>query len=1134
MDPERQRRRDALLETALGLDAASVAALLEEVSVSDPMLRQEVERLLAVDQQLAPAFLEAGARGWDGHPLDIGETVGRYVVQALIGAGGMSAVYRAHDAGIDRDVALKILLPHGAGADRTKLFFAELKVLGAFRHDHVVRVYDFGEARGLPYLVMELLEGEDLAQAIAAQHCGGVRRKLDIARQLATALKDLHAAGIVHRDVKPANVFLDTSGRVKLMDFGISRADGTEQTRTSVLWGTPEYLSPEQIQGQSATPRSDIYAYGVLLVELFSGVRPFRGTIADVLYRIVHEPLDVRALRTTVPSAVVDLIARATAKEPHDRPESFVEFEQLLLREHAHGPFLSIASPEERERVDGQTLRARLSAGAMPVSTVITYAQQIARELAAAHQQGRVHGALAPETIFIASDDRLRLLDEGEDSRRPTSVERTAYLAPEQVQGLPIDQRTDVFAFAVVLGEMLTGERNVQGRATSSPRLHDTNAAIPLWLDLVIARCLKSAPADRFQSAEDIVFAFDTCGAQSDDVRNTEASPGLSTRTKWMVGAGAVCLAIVFAVSFLFHPGVDLSSAKPMTVSSSIVFDGSLGFGPPQFALSPDGQWLAYSRRNGEQASEIWVRSLSTGETRAVAQTTSGVLPFWSPDSKKLGFYSLWSPDADGSLRTVPIDGGPMLTVASFPSPPVGQPSWHSNGWILVATGQPLVVQRVLATGGMFQPLSQLDTASGETQHICPVWLPDGEHFLYAAVGTKDAPLETRGIYLGAVGSTARTLLVAGGSNPQYADGYLLFTKGHLLAAQRFDARRHELSGSPVELAETIVQGAGGRAALAIGAGGHTLVYADGTNEVRTRLAWVDRTGTQLGLLADDAQFGDVRLSPDGMRVSSNVVNDAKTKTDIWVYDVARKVRSRLTFDPASSLGGVWSPDGRRLAIAVRRDKQDDLFELRSDGTGGLMPLLTDDNDSYKMPLDWSPDNRFLLYARGDRTVANDVPTELWLVSRVDRKPRPFLTRPFDKFSAVFSPDGQFVAYSSIESGRVEVYITTFPMPGEKIRVSTNGGLWPRWRHDGRELFYVEAPNTVMSVPLAFRNGEWAPEPPRPLFKTIPTMGFNPLGHPYDVTPDGKRFIVNIGPIEGGSTATLTLVTNWSGLVKPH
>jgi tetratricopeptide (TPR) repeat protein len=333
MDPERQRRRDALLETALGLDAAGVAALLDEVSFSDPVLRQEVERLLAVDQQLAPAFLEAGSNAWDGHPLDIGETVGRYVVQALIGAGGMSAVYRAHDAGIDRDVALKVLLPHGAGVDRTKLFFAELKVLGAFRHDHVVRVYDFGEARGLPYLVMELLEGEDLAQAIAAQHCGDVRRKLDIARQLATALKDLHAAGIMHRDVKPANVFLDTSGRVKLMDFGISRADGTEQTRTSVLWGTPEYLSPEQIQGQPATPRSDIYAYGVLLVELFSGVRPFRGSIADVLYRIVHEPLDVGTLRTTVPSAMVDLLERLTAKDPDARPKSFVEIEHLLQRE---------------------------------------------------------------------------------------------------------------------------------------------------------------------------------------------------------------------------------------------------------------------------------------------------------------------------------------------------------------------------------------------------------------------------------------------------------------------------------------------------------------------------------------------------------------------------------------------------------------------------------------------------------------------------------------------------------------------------------------------------------------------------------------------------------------------------------
>jgi serine/threonine protein kinase/Tol biopolymer transport system component len=1127
MDPERQRRRDALLETALGLDAAGVAALLDEVSVSDPTLRQEVERLLAVDQQLAPTFLEAGARGWDGHPLDIGETVGRYVVQALIGTGGMSAVYRAHDAGIDRDVALKVLLPHGAGADRTKLFFAELKVLGAFRHDHVVRVYDFGEARGLPYLVMELLEGEDLAQAIAAQHCGDVRRKLDIARQLATALKDLHAAGIVHRDVKPANVFLETSGRVKLMDFGISREDGTEQTRTSVLWGTPEYLSPEQIQGQPATARSDIYAYGVLLVELFSGVRPFRGSIADVLYRIVHEPLDVRPLRTIVPSAVVDLIERLIAKDPNDRPESFVEIEQVLTREHAHGPFLSIETEADRERVDGQTLRTRLAAGALPVATAIAYARQMARELAAAHRQGVVHGALAPETIFIASDDRLRLVRDGEDSRRPTNGARTAYLAPEQAHGSSTDRRVDVFAFGMVLCEMLTGERP---HGTNPPRLHTTNAAIPAWLDLIVTRCLTVDPANRFQSADDLSFAIDAFAAESDAAPTTRTSPGLTPSTKWLAGVGTVLLVMAGVVGLLVRPRAVADPSNGITVSSSIVLDGVPGIGVPgEFALSPDGRWLAYSKGNANDLPDIWVRSLATGNARALPDTSGGARPFWSPDSTKVGFDTVLAQDQ--VLKTVPIDGGPTVSVAKLNV--VGQPSWHNNGWILVATGSPPVIQRVLATGGTPQPLSQLDTVSGETAHISPVWLPDGQHFLYAAVGTTGAPEAPRGVYLGTVGSTTRTLLVAGATNPQFGDGYLVFTKGRMLAAQRFDFDRRELSGSPVQLADAIAQGGpggqpfGNIAGLSLGASGHALAYAPGAYTVRTGLVWFDRSGAQLGQLADDGAFRDALLSHDGTRAST-VVQDVHN--DVWVYDVRRRLRSRMTFGPTDIYGGEWSSDDRCLAVvALVPDQPFDLFERCLEGTGSLIPLVTDAFN--KWPSDWSRDGKFLLYERAERTSnPSSAPSDLWVLSLADRKTRPFLTGPFDEGDARFSPDGHFVAYRSDESGRTEVYITTFPTPGEKIRVSTNGGDWPRWRGDGRELFYVEARNSIMAVPVGLRDGKLIAESPHPLFKTSVSLF---AADPYDVMPDGKRFLVSTGWITSGST-TLTLVTNWSGLVERH
>jgi Tol biopolymer transport system component len=312
-------------------------------------------------------------------------------------------------------------------------------------------------------------------------------------------------------------------------------------------------------------------------------------------------------------------------------------------------------------------------------------------------------------------------------------------------------------------------------------------------------------------------------------------------------------------------------------------------------------------------------------------------------------------------------------------------------------------------------------------------------------------------------------------------------------------------------------------AALSTSDAGRTLLYGAGTNTVRTKLAWFARSGASLGTLAADAAFKDVAISPDGTRAATTV---AGANTDIWTWDMARAVRSRLTFGPDSNESGVWSPEGKQIAYGMFPNTGSPrLVARRADATGE--PTILADDPSDKYPLDWS-DGRFLLYQRQQLPAQTSNHAEVWIYSFADQKTYPFLRGPFEVGSAKLSPDGRFVAFRSAESGRFEVYVTTFPTPGEKIRISTDGGNWPLWRHDGRELFYIAADGTVTAVTVTPRDRTLALDVPKPLFKTSTNLFAD---QPYAVTPDGQRFLVNTGMIAGQITP-LTLVTNWTGLVE--
>ena len=811
------------------------------------------------------------------------------------------------------------------------------------------------------------------------------------------------------------------------------------------------------------------------------------------------------------------------------------------------------------ELLQGHTLRASLRAGeALPSRKTLDYAVQIARGLAAAHGANIVHRDLKPENVFVVNDGRVKLLDFGlakltEREHALTSVATVdtaagmvmgtvAYMAPEQARGLEADHRTDLFAFGVVMYEMLTGFLPFRGASGADvlaailnadpPPLEDSRSDISAELRRIVTRCLSKRPELRFQSAADLVFALE--GVSLDSGAPSAVARQAPRARWWLASVVALIAAALLGNAFARRTSSNDSPAR--TLSTTIALDALLGLGTPpgEFALSPDGQWLAYSRRTSEQAPEIWLRSLASGQSQRLPDTVGGVYPFWSPDSKRIGFYALLpassdSREATSDLRNVPIDGGPVTTIATLPFLVDGQSDWGMDGTILVATGLPVLIYRVPAAGGTLEPVTRLDTAQGETAHTSPLWLPDKRRFLFAAIGKPGAPNDVRGVFVGSLGSTEVMLLVPDVANPHYGSGHLVFTSGPLLLAQRFDPDRLQLSGTPVRLADAVAQGGGDGApvghvaALSLSDAGDMLIYAAGANAVRTRLAWFDQAGNVEGTLGDDVAFKDVFLSPDGRSASVSIYGE---DSDVWVFDIPRSVRSRLTFGPAVEEGAVWSPDGRRLAIMEATGSRSRLVERRADGTGSATVLLDEDVAMY--PRDWSRDGNYLIYERVAAQWAGPVTrSDVWVYSFADRSTSPFLATTFDESAPALSPDGRYVAYVSDESGRLEVYVTTFPKAGAKVRISTSGANWPLWRRDGRVLFLAGLDGTLVAVPVTESQGALQAGMPRRLFQTSFNLFAN---HPYDVSGDGQRFIINTGMIAAGSTS-LTLVNHWTGLM---
>jgi serine/threonine protein kinase/Tol biopolymer transport system component len=803
------------------------------------------------------------------------------------------------------------------------------------------------------------------------------------------------------------------------------------------------------------------------------------------------------------------------------------------------------------ELVGGDTLAERLKGGPVPFSESLTIAQQVADALQAAHEKGIVHRDLKPANIALTPDGQVKILDFGiakalspdpeSETMMPDATQAgmvigtAAYMSPEQARGKPVDKRTDIWAFGCVMYELLTGRRAFQRDTTS-----DTIAAVlgvePEWPALpaetphrvrwLVRRCLEKDPRRRLHDIADARIELDealTEPASSAPAPGAQARTLRSNRERVAWIAAIVLLTALVAILAMTRSGpADPSPAAARTYRASIVLPPNLRLwsGNPsgRFALSPDGTRLALVAADGAGQSMLWIRRLNTLSAQPLAGTEGAAYPFWSPDSAFVAFIS------GGKLKKIAAAGGEPVTLCDASFGAGGD--WNRDDVILFTPKPQSPLYRVSASGGTPTQVTTLDAASGDIQHWYPFFLPDGKHFLYFVVGSKTGGItDPRAIYVGSLDpQEPPRLVLQGGSNAKYAQGHVIFLRDNTLAAQAFDAGRLELRGEPFPVAEQVqITGAastGAAGAFSVSQSG-VLAYQTGFSVVRSQLVWFDRSGKQIGTLGDQADYGEVALSPDGSRAAVSIVDPGRGTRDVWVFDVARGLRERFTFDAGDEFAPLWSPDGSRIVYSARRKASIDLYQKLTRGGGGEEPLLVDGLG--KFASHWSPDGRFIIYIGGGGIIAR---SDLWaLPLSGDRKPSALLQSTFVETHGRVSPDGRWMAYTSNESGQFEVYVSPFPGLGDKWRISTDGGGWPRWRRDAKEVFYLARDGSITAVNVNGQGSTFEVGAGRPLFAAKARLNVRLDASAYDISPAGDRVIVNT---IGEEIATpITLVVNW-------
>ena len=928
----------------------------------------------------------------------IGTTISHYKITEKLGEGGMGVVYKAEDTKLKRTVALKFLAAHLLNDEETKARFQrEAEAAAALSHSNIAVIYDIDESDGHSFIAMEFVDGPCVSEKIAERPLK-LEEALKIAIEAAQGLQAAHERGVVHRDIKSANLMVTPQGQVKIMDFGLAQlAERSKLTETTTILGTPSYMSPEQAVGDKTDRRTDLWSLGVVLYEMVASRLPFAGERHEaVLYGITNEdPEPVTALRAGLPMELEWIIGKALAK---DREERYQHVEDLLV---------DLRSLKKKLEAGKSTiLRAGVATG---TSAGPTQPPGQAEDPSARHPLVKYHVIENLEE----QDEAVAYRAEDTELHRSVAIRIVPESAAQKLERRQRLKRATLTAVTAMIALVVGAVATVQFRGPSASQ---------------------EMPVRRFSFApEHLTYAL-----------------------------------------------------------------GSLA----QAVISPSGKHIAYVAGVGDPM--LWIRDLDREEPREIEGTEGAQLPCWSPDSEFILFA------ARGEVKRISAQRGAATTICELPQSSYfgGSLSPDGNSFVFAA-GAPYRLYEVPARGGNPRLLAELDWSGKGPSIVLPHFLPSssgGRTLIYSKGSAGGLEMFVWNL------ETGEPRVLGDGFFPIYSPtGHIVYVVEPDLWALPFSLETLSPTGEAFPIAQD------GREPSISDDG--TLIYTDVTRG-RQGLVWLDRQGKNLGAIGQpQREILGLDLSPDGRRVVVHSLEDGNI--DVWVHEVDRPLRQRVTFHSGLDGRAIWGPSENEVTFHSTREGYYDIYTRPLEGTGE--PELLVGTPLSQRPLDWSPDGKHLLYTVRDPENGPD----LWYLERKQDSSgfdsMPFLQTPFSERAPRFSPDGRFVVYQSDKSGRNEIYVRTFPDGENDWPVSTNGGVRPRWSHSGEELFYVEG-DTLVAAPVSTK----------PTFTTGATTSlfqhasFGSPGPGYDVSADGRRFVVveTLEPVEA-DPPSIRVVQNW-------